>query len=85
LWQGGADSDHRQPNDYLQERRDPINKLSQREALAAKTNVIARVVAPVHITLSLRGQRLIPAGERSGLWTHIGAVESVSLCVQMKY
>jgi len=48
LWQGGADSDHRQPNDYLQERRDPINKLSQREALAAMTNVIARIIAPVN-------------------------------------
>ena len=30
------------------------------------------------------GQRLIPAGERSGLQTHIATMESVSLCVRMK-
>src|SRR6266487_1944637 len=29
-------------------------------------------------------QRLIPAGERSSLLTHIAATESGSLCVQMK-
>ena len=30
------------------------------------------------------GQRLIPTGERSGLQTHIGTTESVSLCGLMK-
>ena len=29
-------------------------------------------------------QRLIPTGERSGLVTHIGTTESVSLCKPMK-
>jgi len=43
VWQGGVDSDHRQPDDYLYPRDDQINKFSQRDALAAMTNVIARV------------------------------------------
>ena len=30
-------------------------------------------------------QRLIPAGERSGLQTHTATTESVSLCVRMRY
>jgi len=43
LRQGGVDSDHRQPDDYLYPRDDQINKFSRRDALAAMTNVIARV------------------------------------------
>jgi len=42
VWQGGVDSDHRQPDDYLREPDDQINKFSQRDALATMINVIAR-------------------------------------------
>jgi hypothetical protein len=36
------------------------------------------------LELGLCLSQLMPMGERSGLLTHIGATESVSLCVPMK-
>jgi hypothetical protein len=31
-----------------------------------------------------KSQRLIPTGERSGLWTRIATMENVTLCTRMK-
>jgi hypothetical protein len=42
LRQDGVDSNHRQPDDYLREPHDQISKFSQRDALAAMIDGIAR-------------------------------------------
>jgi len=56
----------------------------EREKVSAESSSCSNLTPPDRPARLIHDQRWISTGERSGLRTHIGTTESVSLCVPMK-